>query len=103
VSFDSGLMGFCCLHLQPWRSRQHVLTKSWCTTRWLNGATSQKNTIQECVIHLEMFLTIVMNYWYLYFGLYPSSLCLFRTTAFRGMALPPSSGETYSVGSVRSS
>jgi hypothetical protein len=27
----------------------------------------------------------------------------FQTTMFQGMALPPSSGETYSVGSIRSS
>jgi hypothetical protein len=33
---------------------------------------------------------------------YPSSLC-FAPTLFRGMALPSSSGETYSVGSGRSS
>jgi hypothetical protein len=43
-----------------------------------------------------------LNYCDLLFGLYPSSLC-FATTTFQGMVLPSSSGETYSVGSGRSS
>jgi hypothetical protein len=49
-----------------------------------------------------MFLTMVLCYCDLLFGLYPSSLC-FATTTFQGMVLPLLSGETYSVGSGRSS
>jgi hypothetical protein len=40
---------------------------------------------------------MVLYYCDLLFGLHPSSLC-FVTTAFQGMVLPSSSGETYSVG-----
>jgi hypothetical protein len=44
----------------------------------------------------KCFFTMVLNYWYLLFGLHLSSLCFFfKTTTFRGNALPPSSGETY--------
>jgi hypothetical protein len=44
-----------------------------------------------------MFLTMVLYYYDLLFGLYPSSLC-FATTTFRGIALPSSPGELTLLG-----
>jgi hypothetical protein len=41
--------------------------------------------------YLQMFLTMVLYYCDLFFGLYPSSLC-FVITTFRRMALPLSLG-----------
>jgi hypothetical protein len=41
---------------------------------------------QESSIHVNIFIL-----WYVFFGHYPSSLC----------SLPMSSGETYTVGSIR--